>query len=140
MCNRRLRVWAHGTRDLATAEEKKRAAEERSPIDKKLAELREKKNKLLKIGSERVEPQRDELIKRMFHRDKVSKYGTEEVFDPVRAKFFRFTAHRSTVGSGKSAVCLDEFEVFTPEPNPENVALASRGTKVSVRSFRPLQR
>ena len=46
-----------------------------------------------------------------------------EAFDPVEAKFVRFTAFASTSGEP----CLDELEVFTADSNPRNVALAKLG-------------
>ncbi len=49
-------------------------------------------------------------------------------FDPVQAKYVRFTARRANVGEP----CIDELEVFTTDATPRNVALASAGAKVTV--------
>ncbi|MEI7686478.1 MAG: DUF1549 domain-containing protein [Planctomycetota bacterium] len=45
-------------------------------------------------------------------------------FEPVEAKFVRFTILASS-----DEPCIDELEVFTAEPMPRNVALASTGAK-----------
>jgi mono/diheme cytochrome c family protein len=55
-----------------------------------------------------------------------------ESFAPVEAKFVRFTIHDSNLHPtlGLIEPCIDEFEIFTDELQPRNVALASHGTKV----------
>lgn len=56
-----------------------------------------------------------------------------ESFEPLSAKFVRFTiqdANRHPT-LGLIAPCIDELEVFTDEPDPRNVALASLGTVVT---------
>jgi mono/diheme cytochrome c family protein len=51
----------------------------------------------------------------------------EELFQPIEAKFVRFT-----IGATSSvAPCIDELEVFTAEKTPRNVALASAGARAS---------
>lgn len=55
-----------------------------------------------------------------------------EAFPPVEAKFVRFTIHDSNLHPSLGLIepCLDEFEIYTDEAEPRNVALASHGTKV----------
>lgn len=48
-----------------------------------------------------------------------------EKFAAARAKFVRMTIY----ATNSSEPCIDELEVFTAGEKPENVALASRGTK-----------
>ncbi len=48
-----------------------------------------------------------------------------EQFAPTKAKFVRMTIFATNA----SEPCIDELEVFTTGAKPENVALASRGTK-----------
>lgn len=50
-----------------------------------------------------------------------------ERFAPVTAKFLRFTIAETT----QLEPCIDELEVFTADPAPRNVALASAGAKVA---------
>ncbi|PHQ32702.1 PSD1 and planctomycete cytochrome C domain-containing protein [Rhodopirellula bahusiensis] len=56
-----------------------------------------------------------------------------ESFEPLQAKFVRFTIHHSNLHPklGLIAPCIDEFEIFTDEAEPRNVALASLGTQVT---------
>ena len=59
--------------------------------------------------------------------------GNTEAFAPVDAKFVRFTIHDANAHPTLGVIepCLDEFEIFTAEPAPRNVALAAHGTKVT---------
>jgi hypothetical protein len=69
-----------------------------------------------------------------FDRPKVDSFGTEESFEAIEAKYLRFVIHsftsdyqnaaRPAAGGGK----LTEFQVWTDEAEPRNVALASYGT------------
>jgi len=60
----------------------------------------------------------------------VSPRANEELFEPVEAKFVRFTID----ASNGAQPCLDELEVFTAEAKPRNVALTSAGAKAKVSS------
>lgn len=51
----------------------------------------------------------------------------EELFQPIEAKFVRFTVSATS----SAEPCLDELEVFTAEKQSRNVALASAGTKAT---------
>ena len=59
--------------------------------------------------------------------------GNTETFEPVEAKFVRFTIHDANAHPTLGVIepCLDEFEIFTDEPAPRNVALAAHGTRVT---------
>ncbi len=61
-----------------------------------------------------------------------------ETFAPVTAKFVRFTIHDAILHPtlGLIEPCVDEFEIFTDETPPRNVALASLGTKVTASGSR----
>lgn len=56
-----------------------------------------------------------------------------ETFPPIDAQFIRFTIHDSNIHPqlGWIEPCIDEFEIFTDEPEPRNVAIRSFGTKVT---------
>ena len=62
----------------------------------------------------------------------------EETFPPLAAKFVRFTIHDANLHPtlGLIEPCVDEFEIFSDEPTPRNVALASHGTKVTASGSR----
>ncbi len=63
-------------------------------------------------------------------RPPVSHRANEELFEPVEAKFVRFSI--SACSSGQP--CLDELEVFTTGEKPRNPALARAGAKASASS------
>ncbi len=54
-------------------------------------------------------------------------------FAPTRARWIRFTILATT----DAEPCLDELEVFSAEPTPRNVALASAGAKASASGVYP---
>ncbi|HIE96271.1 MAG TPA: DUF1553 domain-containing protein [Fuerstia sp.] len=60
----------------------------------------------------------------------VNALKTVEHFEPVTARFVRFTSFR-TIDDDKHEPCIDELEVFTAGSNPINIALADRGTSAS---------
>ena len=61
-----------------------------------------------------------------------------ESFEPRSARFVRFTIHDANLHPSLGLIepCIDEFEIFTNEASPRNVALASLGTKVSASGSR----
>ncbi len=60
----------------------------------------------------------------------VSSIKTVERFDPIEARFVRFTSFQ-TVDDNKHQPCIDELDVFTAGDNPLNIALAQHGTEPS---------
>lgn len=123
-------------RTLTTATQKQRHDAQREPLLQQLSNVEAQITELRRTVDNRVNQARKTLIQKLFPRPPVSKYGTTETFTPIEAKFFRFTILRSTGSAGKSAVSLDEFELFSAEDPSQNLALATRGAKASVRSMR----
>ncbi|MCH8219410.1 MAG: DUF1549 domain-containing protein, partial [Planctomycetes bacterium] len=66
-----------------------------------------------------------------------AKMNTES-FAALGAKFVRFTIHDANLHPSLGLIepCLDEFEIFTDENPPRNVALASFGTRVTASGSR----
>ncbi len=62
----------------------------------------------------------------------------EETFAPVQAKWVRLTIHDANhhPSLGLIEPCIDELEIFTDEPTPRNVALASEGATVTASGSR----
>jgi mono/diheme cytochrome c family protein len=62
----------------------------------------------------------------------------DETFAPIEAKFVRFNIHDANLHPtlGLIEPCIDEFEVFSDEPSPRNVALAGNGGKVTASGSR----
>ena len=67
------------------------------------------------------------------NRRKTSAKLNDEFFSPVSAKYVRFTIHDANLHPNLGLIepCIDEFEIFSDETTPKNLALASLGTKVS---------
>ncbi|MSU36767.1 MAG: DUF1553 domain-containing protein [Pedosphaera sp.] len=62
----------------------------------------------------------------------------EESFQPLAAKFVRFTIHDTSLHPSLGLIepCVDEFEIISEEAQPRNVALASFGTKATASGSR----
>jgi Protein of unknown function (DUF1553)/Protein of unknown function (DUF1549)/Planctomycete cytochrome C len=68
------------------------------------------------------------------HRFPVNARFNVERFEPVAARFVRFTVRATNNGIEP---CIDELEVYTAGERPRNVALASTGTKATASSVYP---
>jgi hypothetical protein len=66
----------------------------------------------------------------------------EVVFDPLSAKWIRLEIFDTNLhpSLGKIEPCIDELEVWTDEPTPQNVALATLGTRASASGSRESDR
>lgn len=119
-----LRGVRYGDRPIRSPATPARMAEAESlrervdEIDKRLAELAP----LAHVG-----PLRETNAKR-----------NEERFEPVEARFVRFTIHAANRHPSLGIIepCLDEFEVFAADEPTRNVALASAGAKVTATGSR----
>lgn len=62
----------------------------------------------------------------------------EVSFPPLEARVVRFTIYDANLHPtlGLIEPCLDEFEIFTDNPNPKNVALSTQGTRVTASGSR----
>ena len=119
----------HGERAVATAAEEKSHNAVLHPLEvakKKLTAERAAAEKRIADAAK----SREADAKKAWVRPRASRYGTEEKFAPVEAKFVRL------IGEGVDAEVakrnnfkLDEFEVWSAEAEPRNVALASNGAK-----------
>ncbi len=63
-------------------------------------------------------------------REPVSALRNIEYFNPVKARFVRFTSH-ATSENDRYEPCIDELEVFGPDAPSVNLASANRGVKPS---------
>jgi hypothetical protein len=110
----------HGERPQRPAagrgEEVAALVQERAAIDGKLAAFQP----LARPGGPRLRPA-------------VTHRANEDRFEPVEARFVRFTA----LASSGDEPCLDELEVFTARAAPRNVALASEGTRATTSGTLP---
>ncbi|MHC4995757.1 MAG: DUF1553 domain-containing protein, partial [Planctomycetota bacterium] len=115
----------HASRVVATDAQRKARAEVVGPLDKELKALTAERIRLEKAIAQRGADQREQ-IEATWTRPVVSRYGTEERFAPVEAKFVRLTVWRRDDNfKGRGGYRVDEFEVFDTEGR--NVALAKNG-------------
>ncbi len=120
----------HGEREVATPEKKAQRDAAAAEISAALEDVTGKIEALETEALKRAEGRRDELLSDL--RPPVSSRGTEERFDPVRARFVRMEVHKTD----RSSATIDEFEVWSSGDSPQNVALLSAGAQASARATR----
>ena len=116
---------SHGSRSLATAEERQRHDAAMKPLIERRALISTEKSKLAKAVIERALTQ---VAEEKLLRPAPSAHRTEENFTATAARHVRLTA-LSHSGNPKSGVGarMDEFEVWTAGEASRNVALATSG-------------
>lgn len=119
---------SHEERPLAAKEMRRRHEEAVRPLNEEKTRLIEQRNRIEAAIVARAEKAGPAVTPR----PAPSAWHTEESFAPRQARLVRLTmlAHS---GNPKSAVDarLDEFEVWTPGPEPRNVALAANGARAT---------
>ncbi|GMV93874.1 MAG: hypothetical protein AMXMBFR82_36520 [Candidatus Hydrogenedentota bacterium] len=110
----------HGEQELPDPNREKRLAK----VDEAQSELRAIESELLKfVPMARVDAGEPA-------RPPVSSLGNVERFEPVEARFVRFTV----LGTSDAEPCIDELEIYTAGEEPVNVALASAGATATASS------
>lgn len=120
---------SHGERELVKPDERRARAEALKQLSTERNRLRTDEQKLETTIVARAEKEKAEY-EAEWAREPTDRYGTEDRFAPVEAKFVRLTVsatdrdpHAAT-GYG-----IDEFEVWTAGESPTNVAAASQGAR-----------
>ncbi len=117
----------HGEREVATLEQTRARDDRLKPLNARKTVLTKEQDELKQQLATRAKAAEPEAAK-AWTRQRISRYGTEEVFAPVEAKFVRLIIEAvDAVGPKLGQPKLDEFEVWTDGPAPRNVALASNG-------------
>jgi len=117
----------HASVPWADAVTKRGRSETLKPLNEKLATL-ERDIEALDTGI--LERGRSDLAKyeALWTRPAVDRQGVEERFDKVEAKFVRLICESSDLDPRKDrGFRMDEFEIWSAEPKPRNVALSSNG-------------
>jgi hypothetical protein len=117
----------HGTRELATDEERHKRSELVEPLKKRLEEIEQQGDELRKRVLARA---REDKLETATPTDRpaVSRTGTEEQFDPVLAHYVRLVCEGTDVNpAARTGFRIDELEVWTAESPARNVALESAG-------------
>ncbi len=124
----------HDSRTVATDEE-------RAAYEAKVAPLRAERDAIAKARADleaaiiaRAETNIADLEAR-WTRPPVDRQGTEELFPPISARFLRLRAEgRDNDPNARTNFRLDEFEVWTADESPRNVAAAANGGKAKGQS------
>jgi len=117
----------HGSRSVATEEERKARDLLLSPIHAEREALQEKRDAITIAVMRRARDDAD-AIEAQWTRPPVDRRGTEEVFEPVEARFVRLVSEGGDWDpNATTQYTIDEFEVWTEGPDPRNAALAAHG-------------
>ena len=118
-------------RVVAPAADKEQHAAKTKLAQARIAELEASRKQLERKIIERTEKDAANILPRVTH-PKVNRTLTEDDFAPVIARAIRLVPlTNDSNANGPGSVRLDEFEVFTDESSPRNVALAANGATAS---------
>jgi len=121
----------HGRRVVASKEQRETFEQAMKPLRQQLTKLNTEKEALDAAIEARA---KDEFAKHKPTRPKIDHHGTNETFAPVQARYLKFVIHALTNDSqsktpkGARGGKLTEFQVWSADETPRNVALASNGT------------
>ena len=117
----------HGPRTVATADQRQTHAERLAPLNRRRERLSREKSELEETIFARAE-QKAEMYASRETRPAIDRKGTEETFAPVEARYVRLLVEgRDTDPYARSGHHIDEFEIWTAEAEPRNVALSANG-------------
>ncbi|MCO8125447.1 DUF1553 domain-containing protein [Stieleria sp. TO1_6] len=124
----------HGTAPLASDEQQSKRAALIQPLEKQKREIEAKIAAQKQAVLERAEVNRD-VYESRWTRPPVDRSGTTESFPAISAKFVRLICEAQDINpKSASGFRIDEFQIWSDEPKPRNVALASAGGKASGRA------
>lgn len=127
----------HGQREVATTAARREREEKLAPLTAERSKLVAEREQLDGELTRRANEREAEAAKAWI-RPKVNRYGTEEKFAPVEARYIRLSVEGTDSDEARqSRFKLDEFEVWTDEPTSRNVALASLGGKAAGEAASP---
>ncbi|MFK8111110.1 MAG: DUF1553 domain-containing protein [Rubripirellula sp.] len=117
----------HGSVELSSAKSKMQRAAKLQPLNEQKAALEKQQAELRTQILTRAKERLNEYESK-WTRPAVDRTGTKERFDPVKAKFIRLVFEAQDINANSaSGIGIDEFEVWSHEPQPRNVALAANG-------------
>lgn len=126
----------HGSREWASAEDKRRRVEQLKPLNARVAELERRQRELDAEILKRIRAKLPEYEAK-WTRPPIDRTGTEEIFEPVVARFVRLISEANDINPNTNrGLRIDEFEVWSRGPESRNVALASNGGQASGASRR----
>ncbi len=117
----------HGPREVASTAAREERQKQLAPLQESRAKVIAERDALQQAIAVSLKDRSDQLEK-TWTRPRLSRYGTEETFEPHEAKFVRLTVEGTDAPDPKQTQYrIDELEVWTSEAPPQNVALASSG-------------
>jgi len=118
----------HGSRQIASEEEKQARTAKLAPLEKTRRVLQEQKTQLEGSVAARAEKKKQQYAKQ-WTRPRVDRYGTEEIFEPVTARYLKLTSQGLDSNPyATTGFRIDEFEVWTADGGePRNVASTTSG-------------
>ncbi len=116
----------HGERPIESVDNRK-SLEKQRQLKAELAQVEKARQQLLDQVLKAVQVAEPGDKQARGKRPRVDPLGNTETFAPVLARYVRFTI----LATNSAEPCLDEFEVYTTEPESRNVALASTGAKAT---------
>ena len=118
----------HGSRAVATENQKQEISTKRQPLDAKLKELRSQQDSINAQVLQRAEAKIDDY-KATWTRSPVDRKKTVETFTPVETRYVRLVCEGiDTNPAARAGYKIEEFEVWSAEEAPRNVALAVNGS------------
>jgi hypothetical protein len=117
----------HGSRVVATKAERSTHDAKVRPLNKRKDELTGQRDALNNAINKRAMKNADQH-ELSWTRKAVDRTGTEDRFKPVEARYIRLIAEGTdTNPKAGRGFRIDEFEIWSSEPEPRNVALSSNG-------------
>lgn len=122
---------SHGPREVATREAKELRRQKLEPLQAERSKLIAERTELEKVIADQIKALEADVAKRWV-REKPSRFGTEELFGPIEARFVKLIVDGTdSTDPNRKQFKLDEFEIWTEGPSPQNVALATHGAKAT---------
>ena len=118
----------HGNAVMATPQQQADRRTKLKPLEQQKAELEQQQKAL----NAEVNTRANELLptfQKQWTRPPVDRMGTEERFEPVRARFVRLVGEAGDISPTSKNFRIDEFEAWTAGDESRNVALAAQGGK-----------
>lgn len=121
----------HGPREVASSAERAERQAKLAPLQEQLAKRVAERDAFAAELKERMKQLEEAQVQRWV-RSRISRYATEETFEPRKVKFVRMIVEGTDTGpANQPQFRIDEFEIWTQETTPRNVALASAGAKAT---------
>lgn len=121
----------HGERAVATEEQRREREARLAPLQAQRKEYDDRLKRIEKAIDEQA-AQSAEQWQAEWHRPPVSRKETVEEFVPVKARYVRLVVEGGeTNPTSRRGYHIDEFEVWSADQPPRNVALAANGATAS---------